>query len=69
MYGKAILVEEVNKLISNNLSKYIVDEKLNILGEPLPNEEQQKQIDWDQDSDFDFVFDIGLAPEVKVALD
>ena len=69
MYGKAALVEEVNKLLSNGLSKYIVDEKLDILGEPLPNEELQKSIDWDNDADYEFVFDIGFAPEVKVGLD
>lgn len=69
MYGKAVLVEEVNKLISENLSKYLVEEKLNILGEPLPNEEQQKPIDWDKDTDFEFVFDIGMAPEIKITFD
>ncbi|HBL76073.1 MAG: trigger factor [Bacteroidetes bacterium GWF2_42_66] len=69
MYGKAILVDEVNKLLSNNLSKYIVDEKLNILGDPLPNEEKQEEIDWDTAENFNFVFDIGIAPEIEVKLD
>lgn len=69
MYGKAALVDEVNKLISNNLTKFIRDEKLNILGEPLPNEEQQKAIDWDSDADFEFVFSVGFAPEIKVSID
>ncbi|MDP4184964.1 MAG: trigger factor [Bacteroidota bacterium] len=69
MYGKHVLVDEVNKLLSNELTKYLIDEKLNILGEPLPNEEQQKVIDWDKDEDFEFVFDIAVAPEVKVSLD
>jgi trigger factor len=69
MYGKAALVDEVNKLLTDQLSKYLYDEKLNILGEPLPNEEQQKQIDWEKDTDFEFIFDIGFAPEVKVNLD
>jgi trigger factor len=69
MYGKAALVEEVNKLISNGLSKFIIDEKLDILGEPLPNEGLQKSIDWDKDNEYEFVFDIGFAPEVKVNLD
>ena len=69
MYYKAILVDEVNKLISNNLSKYIIDEKLNILGDPLPNEEKQEEIDWDTVENFNFVFDIGLAPEIEVKLD
>ncbi|MCW0483644.1 trigger factor [Gaoshiqia sediminis] len=69
MYGKAILADEVNKMLSHNLSKYIVDEKLNLLGEPLPNEEKQPKIDWDTTEDFEFVFDIAVAPEIEVKLD
>ena len=68
-YGTAVLVDEVNKLLSQKLSQYLVEEKLNILGEPLPNEDQQKAIDWEKDENFEFVFDIALAPEVNVALD
>ena len=68
-YGTAVLVEEVNKLLSHNLSKHLVEEKLNILGEPLPNEEQQKSINWETDENFEFAFDIALAPEVNVTLD
>lgn len=68
-FGTAVLVEEVNKLISQNLSKYMIDEKLPVLGEPMPNEEKQKSIDWEKDDSFEFAFDIALAPEVKVALD
>ena len=69
MYGKAILADEVNKMLSHNLSKYIVDEKLNLLGEPLPNEEKQPAIDWDTTEDFEFVFDVAVAPEIEVKLD
>lgn len=69
MYGKAALAEEVNKVLSEGLSKFIFDEKLDILGEPIPNEELQKSIDWDNDADFEFVFDIGFAPEVKLTFD
>ena len=69
MYGKAALVDEVNKLLTQELSKYLVEEKLNILGEPLPNEDKQKDIDWDNDTDFEFLFDIGFAPEANVKLD
>jgi len=69
MYGKAILADEVNKLMSQKLFKYIHDEKLNILGEPLPNENEQKKIDWDKDENFEFVFDIAFAPEFSIALD
>jgi len=67
MYGKGILVEEVNKLISESLTNYIRDEKLNILGEPLPNKDQ-KLIDFDNDSEYEFAFDIALAPEVEIKL-
>jgi len=68
-FGKAILIEEVNKILSHNLSKYLVDEKLQILGEPMPNKEEQKAIDWENDENFEFAFDIGLAPEVEITLD
>ncbi|MDO8952623.1 MAG: trigger factor [Draconibacterium sp.] len=68
-YRIPVLVEEVNKLLSKNLSQYLVDEKLNILGEPLPNEDQQKNINWETDENFEFVFDIALAPELNILLD
>ncbi len=68
-YGTAVLVDEVNKLLSQKLSQYLVEEKLNVLGEPLPNEDQQKAIDWEKDENFEFVFDIALAPEINIALD
>ncbi|MCF8364079.1 MAG: trigger factor [Prolixibacteraceae bacterium] len=67
-FGKAVLIEEVNKLLSQNLTKYLMEEKLQVLGEPLGNEEQQKSIDWDKDENFEFVFDIALAPEIDVPL-
>lgn len=69
LYGKAATADEVNKVLSNNMSKYIIDEKLNILGDPLPDEEKQKKIDWDKDEDFEFVFDIALTPEFSIQLD
>jgi trigger factor len=69
MYGKAVTADEVNKMLSHNLSQYFVDEKLNILGDPLPNEEKQPTINWDQDEDFEFVFDIAMAPDIEVKLD
>ncbi len=67
MYGKGILVEEVNKLISESLTNYIRDEKLNLLGEPLPAE-NQKVADFDNETEFEFSFDVALAPEVEVKL-
>lgn len=62
-YGKAVLVEEVNKLLQDNLHKYLTEEKLDVLGNPLPKNETE--IDWDS-SDFTFEFDLGLAPQFDV---
>lgn len=67
MYRKPVLVDEVNKLISESLSKYIINEKINILGEPLPSQ-NQKPINWDTDVDFEFAFDLGLAPDFELKL-
>jgi trigger factor len=68
MYGRAILAEEVNKLISENLFGYIQENNIRILGEPLPNQTEQKEIDFDNDDNFEFLFDIGIAPEFDVEL-
>lgn len=69
MYGKHVLVEEVNKLVSENLYSYIRENKINILGEPLPNETEQKEINFDTQEDFEFCFDVALAPEINISLD
>jgi len=66
MYRRPVLVEEVNNILNEALTKYIVDEKLNILGEPLPGEANRKEIDWDNDTSFEFVVDIALAPDFDV---
>ncbi len=67
MYGTAVLVDEVNKILSESISNYLVKEKLNILGEPLPGEKEQN-INFEKQTEFEFLFDIGLAPEFEVAL-
>lgn len=67
MYGKSAVAEEVNKLISDSLSKYIADNNINILGEPLPSEDMTP-IDFDKDETFKVKFDLGLAPEVNLEL-
>lgn len=67
MYGKGILVEEVNKLISESLTNYIRDEKLNLLGEPLPSE-NQKTADFDNETEFEFLFDVAIAPEIEIKI-
>ena len=67
MYGKAVLIEEINKLIGESLSNYIQENDLNILGEPLPSETEQKELNLDEEN-FEFVYDIALAPVMNVKL-
>ncbi|PWL37923.1 trigger factor [Flagellimonas aquimarina] len=64
-YGKAVLVDEVNKLLQDNLNKYLTEEKLDVLGNPLPK--QQDNFDWDNDN-LDFEFELGLAPSFDVQI-
>jgi len=68
MYGKNVMVEEINKLLSENLMKYIQDEHIHILGEPIPSEKEQKVIDWENSTEFEFAFDLGLSPEFEITL-
>ncbi|MDN3596313.1 trigger factor [Zunongwangia endophytica] len=65
-YGQAVLVDEVNKLLQENLNKYLTEEKLDVLGNPIPKE--QEDFDWNKD-EYTFEFEIGLAPEFEVDLD
>ena len=64
-YGTAVLVEEVNKLLQDSLQKFLTEEKLDVLGNPLPKNEAE--INWEAD-DFTFDFELGLAPEFEVDL-
>ncbi|MDT0675023.1 trigger factor [Autumnicola musiva] len=65
-YGKAVLVDEVNKLLQEELNKYLTEEKLDVLGNPLPKE--QENFDWDKEN-YIFEFELGLSPDFKVDLD
>ncbi|AVR45352.1 trigger factor [Christiangramia fulva] len=65
-YGKAVLVDEVNKLLQDSLNKYLTEEKLDVLGNPIPKE--QENFDWDKEN-YSFEFELGLAPEFEVNLD
>ncbi len=68
MYGKHVLVEEVNNLVSQNLYKYIQENNLHTLGEPLTSETEPSVVDFDTQEDFVFNFDIALAPEIYINL-
>ncbi|MEW7277294.1 trigger factor [Aquimarina sp. 2201CG1-2-11] len=64
-YGKAVLVDEVNKLLQDALNKYLTEEKLDVLGNPLPKEKED--FDWDAEN-YSFEFELGLAPKFEVNL-
>ena len=64
-FGKAVMAEEVDKLMQEKVNEYIRENKVNMLGMPLPNEEKMQTIDFDTQENFEFVFDIALAPEFK----
>jgi len=58
-----------SSIVSENLSKYIIDEKLDILGDPIPSKDEQQTIDLDTQTEFDFAFDLGLSPEIDLTID
>jgi trigger factor len=66
MYGTSIKVEEINSLVGANISRYISDQKLNILGQPLPMESQV--LDWANQADFSLQYEVGLSPEFELKL-
>jgi trigger factor len=67
-YGTAVKLEEVNKLISEKLYGYIQENKIHMLGEPLPNQEKQVPQDFEKDAELTFLFDIAVAPEFQAEL-
>ncbi len=66
MYGKSILVDEINKLLNDSLYNYLHENKIEVLGNPLPKADSK--IDWDNQQEFEFLYDMGLAPKFNVAL-
>jgi trigger factor len=68
MYGKSILVDEINKILNDKVYRYITDQKIEILGQPLPVREEN-EIDWDNQKEFEFSYEIGLSPDFAVDLD
>ena len=68
MYGKSVLADEVNKMLGEYLNSYITENKLNILGQPLPSVDQKDEINFDTQKDFVFHFDIGFSPEINLEL-
>lgn len=69
MYGKSIMVEEINKVLVDSLKEYITKNDLKIIGDPLPNNEKAQGIDWDTQTEFDFEYSIGLIDEFEYNLE
>jgi trigger factor len=67
MYGKSILVDEVNNLLSDTLNNYIAEQKLEVLGQPLPKVDEKQEYNWDFTDAFEFNYEIGLAPEFDLS--
>ncbi len=68
MFGKSVLAEEVNQLLSHSVSDYIKNNKLRILGDPLPNAEMARTIDWENQKDFEFEFQLGMVDDFTIDL-
>jgi trigger factor len=68
MYGKSILVDEINKILNDRIYRYLTDQKIEILGQPLPLREEN-EIDWDHQTSFEFSYEVGLSPEFNIDLD
>ena len=66
-YKTAVTVEEVNKILQDEMHKYITDNKVKVLGSPMPKK-SKKTIDWEKENDFSFEFEIGLAPDFDVKI-
>jgi trigger factor len=68
MYGRAVQIDEINKVVTESIQKYITDEKIEILGDPLPKADDQEKIDFDTQTDFIFSFEVGISPVFDVIL-
>ncbi len=68
MYGKSILVDAINKLLNDSLYNYLNENKIEVLGNPLPKADSDIHIDWDNQKEFEFLYEMGLAPKFNVEL-
>lgn len=68
LYGKSILAEEVNKIMADAVVNYIKEEKLDILGSPIPDAASTGEVDYEGQKEFEFHYSIGLKPEIDLEL-
>lgn len=67
-YGKAVLADELNRLVNDGIYKYITENNLQVLGSPIPKTDQEVLGDWNNPSEFEFQYEIGYAPVIEVPL-
>ncbi|SEM15372.1 trigger factor [bacterium A37T11] len=65
-HGRAILFEEINKLVNEGITNYIKEQNLEIIGQPIPKSDNGLSVNWDFDEEFNFQFEIGLAPQFNI---
>jgi trigger factor len=68
MYGKSVLAEEINKMLSDGLNNYVTENKLDIIGQPLPSDSREDDVDFENNKDFAFYFDLGFFPQIDLEL-
>lgn len=68
MYEPSVKVDEINRLVSKELEKYIADNKIEIIGQPLPKENSGITYDFTNGVDFKFIYELGIAPSFEIAL-
>jgi trigger factor len=66
LYGKSILVDEINSMISSTITDYLKTNNVEILGDPMPEAKEMANIDWDNQKDFNFTYNLGLSPEFNL---
>jgi trigger factor len=69
LYGQAVTADEINKLLGETLESFVKEQKLSILGNPLPNEEKTPEFDFNEAKEVSFYFDLGLQPEFEISLE
>ncbi|MEX1001583.1 MAG: trigger factor [Crocinitomicaceae bacterium] len=65
-YGKAVLAEELNKAVSQSLQDFITTNNLNVLGSPLPKEDEEVKGDFENPADFEFAYEVGISPNFEL---
>ncbi|MBL4715855.1 MAG: trigger factor [Bacteroidia bacterium] len=67
-FGLAVLQEEVSKIVGESVQSYLVDNKLQVVGQPLPKVQDETPIDWNNQKEFEFLYELGLAPNIDLQI-